>query len=81
VFSSRSRHQPPTPPAWLPAFCATLFDESGAGAAACAAWREWQGDDVAAALMTEQIAQKRAAGEVPVNTKWWERVLVDACGR
>jgi len=78
VFSSRARREPPAPPAWLPAFCATLFEESGAGADACAAWREWQADDVAATLMTEQIAQTRAANEAPVNTKWWERVHVDA---
>ena len=78
MLSTRARREPPAPPAWLPAFCATLTEESGAGADACNAWREWQTNDMAASLMSEQIVQTRATVEKPHKTLWWERVHVDA---
>jgi hypothetical protein len=76
--STRARRLPPAPPAWLPSLCAAQIDEAGPVADACAASREWQADDMAASLMSEQIAQTRAAIESPQKTLWWERVHVDA---
>jgi hypothetical protein len=77
VLSARARRLPPVPPPWLPSLCMGLIDD-GPVADACAAWREWQADDMAASLMSEQIAQTRAAVESPQKTLWWERVHVDA---
>jgi len=78
MFGVRARRDPPVPPAWLPTVCAGVVEEAGPVAEACAAWREWQANDMAATLMTEQIAQARAAVETPHKTLWWERVHVDA---
>jgi hypothetical protein len=78
VFSSRARRAPPAPPAWLPSICAEATEDAGPVAEACAAWREWQADDMAASVMSQQIAQTRAAVESPQKTLWWERVHVDA---
>jgi hypothetical protein len=77
VFSSRARREPPVPPAWLPSMCAEQSEDAGPLADACAAWREWQANDMAASMMTQQIAQTRAAVESPRKTLWWERVHVD----
>lgn len=80
LFSTRARRLPPVPPPWLPAFCSNLAQESGPDieVEACAAFREWQANDMAASLMTEQIARTRAGVEKPRKTQWWERVHVDA---
>lgn len=78
LFSSRARRTPPVPPAWLSAFCANLAEEGGLGADACTALRDWEANDLAASLMTQRIAQVRASTEAPHNTRWWERVHVDA---
>jgi len=76
-WSSRPRREMPEPPTWLPGLCATVIDESGPAAEACAEWRQ-STEDQAAAEMQQQIAQARAAVEAPEHTKWWERVHVDA---
>jgi len=78
VFSTRARREPPVPPAWISTVCAGLIDETGPVFDACAAWREWRAYDMAVSLMTEQIAQMRAAVESLHKTQWWERVHVDA---
>ena len=78
VFSSRARRDPPVPPPWLPTLCAEPLGEAGLLADACADWREWQANDMAASLLTERIAQTRSATESPQKTLWWERVHVDA---
>jgi hypothetical protein len=77
-FSSRHRRQPPVPPSWLPAECAQAVDDRGPLAEACAALREWQANDMVAALMTQQIAQARTTTEAPDKTKFWEHIHVDA---
>jgi hypothetical protein len=77
-LSTRTRRLPPAPPVWLPPLCTEPMDDTGPVAEACAAWREWQADDMAASLLSEQIAQTRAATESPQKTLWWERVHVDA---
>jgi hypothetical protein len=78
TFSTRARREPPVPPAWLPPLCTGHTEDSGPIADACVAWRDWQANDLAASLMTAQIAQTRAAIESPQRTLWWERVHVDA---
>jgi hypothetical protein len=78
VFASRARRDPPVPPPWLPPLCAEPLEDAGLLADACADWREWQANDMAASLMTERIAQTRSAIESPQKTLWWERVHVDA---
>ena len=78
IFKTRDRREPPVPPAWLPSLCAEQLEDAGLVAEACAAWREWQANDTAASLMSEQIVQARSAIESPQKTMWWERVHVDA---
>jgi hypothetical protein len=78
VFSARARRDPPVPPPWLPSLCAEPVGDAGLLADACADWREWQANDMAASVMTSRIAQTRAAVESPQKTLWWERVHVDA---
>ena len=78
VLKARARREAPVPPVWLSSLCAEQAWDSGPIADACAAWREWQSNDMAASLMSEQIAQGRSAVESPQKTLWWERVHVDA---
>jgi len=78
VFSARARRDPPVPPPWLPSLCAEPVGDAGLIADACADWREWLANDMAASVMTSRIAQTRAAVESPQKTLWWERVHVDA---
>ena len=77
-FSSRPRRQPPMPPAWLPSECDQSVDDHGPLADACAALREWQANDMTAAVMTQQLAQARSTTEAPAKTRFWEHIHVDA---
>jgi hypothetical protein len=78
ILSPRARRLPPVPPVWLSSLCTDRIENTGPVADACAAWRDWQANDMVASLIADQIAQTRAVVESPQKTLWWERVHVDA---
>jgi hypothetical protein len=76
-LSTRSRHEAPDPPAWLPDMCASTLPDGGPMVAGCAALRRWE-NDAAAVTMSQQIAQVRTAREQPEKTLWWQHIHLDA---
>ena len=77
-FKAKDRRERPVPPDWLASMCARSAQDDEVLAAACTAWRDWSGNDLAAEAMSQQLAQSRITHERHDRTQWWERVHIDA---
>jgi hypothetical protein len=72
----RERREIPVPPAWLPARCAAMIDESDPVAAACTLLAAWT-DDVGTMLARQGRETGTVQAEEPKKTVWWEHLHMD----
>jgi hypothetical protein len=72
----RDRRDPPVPPAWLAARCASVTDEHDPLMRACTLLREWNDGLIANQLRTAS-ANAIAQREDDERTTWWEHLHVD----
>jgi hypothetical protein len=72
----RERRELPVPPAWLPASCAAILDDSDPLFPACTLLAEWT-DDIPTALAREERDTTTQQTEQPRHTVWWEHIHMD----
>ena len=72
----RDRRPKPPPPAWLPARCATVFDEEDLLATACTLLTMWSADDLQPQALRSAAVVAGAKEDVP-NKNFWEHLHVD----
>ena len=78
LLGTRDRRQRPDPPVTLVAACPVSVEETGVLANACSLLEEWQRNDLATEIISQQIASARKQKEDDHKTVWWQHVHLDA---
>jgi hypothetical protein len=72
----RARREKPSPPAWLPGRCLTVFDESDSLLLACARLAEWRENESTSRIRSVRVTATTGREAEP-KTTWWEHVHMD----
>jgi hypothetical protein len=76
-FGARDRKEKPDPPAWLSDYCRDSSLVQASFAEGCRLLADWR-DDLATALIREQMQKQRTRGEATERTRWWNHIHFDA---